>query len=275
MQRYLASPQGRADVATLRADQKTRRLAADFRRQTGLKNLPTEPYQLRRQAAAQLDHLKRDNPLQADRLANEIKLRSPDRSPATLKKTAAELKTAGVPDKAVAKALNALKKKPESFALRALSQLTRPVSGIAGATRATYSGKNVVEGFVDGVVKNDQSFSDVLKDAGAPKWVQTVGGLTLDIALDPTTYVTLGASVPANVAAKGALKAAERAGANADEALALARKVYDAHPQKARGIQVGVRGTPVRAPHGRPGRARSRPAAPRHRSSSERPPRRR
>ena len=45
-------------------------------------------------------------------------------------------------------------------------------------------------------------FGDVLKEAGAPKAVQAIGGFGLDVALDPTTYVTLGASAPAKLGAK-------------------------------------------------------------------------
>lgn len=223
--------------------------ASDFREQVGLKRLPSDQESVRRQAAAQEKFERQEalDMLKPTRLGLEIKRRARDDSPDEIANAARELQAAGVSGDAIREAINTLGQRNESFALTALGQLTRPISAVAGATRATYKGDNIAKGLVSGAIENDQSFSDVLADVGAPDWVQATAGLALDIALDPTSYLSLGTAVPAKVAAKGAQVAALKAGAKADEALRVAREVYDAHPLKGRGVQVGLRGTPVRA----------------------------
>lgn len=139
------------------------------------------------------------------------------------KRLQVDLAQAGASPDQVLGAINALRTQNQSPALTVLKQFTRVNSAIAGGVR-TGSLKGAARGFV----KNDQSFSQVLKDAGAPKWLQGIGGLTLDIALDPVTYVTFGGAVPAKAAAHTAERVALAAGHSPQEAFALAKRVYDA-----------------------------------------------
>lgn len=265
--RYLESPRGQsAAVARAESAAVARRELAQARRfrETAIPipgvtlNRPRDPFSLSLQAAAQ-DRTDRSNrKLEEDPawLGLELAMRARGHQPNatrdtplstdSLTKATKDLRAAGVPDDAIREGLSNLPKKEESFALMALQQLARVSSAVAGGVRAGYRGENIPAGVVRGAIKNDQSFSQVLADAGAPEWVQLAGGLTLDIALDPSTYLTLGAKVPATVAAKTAELAAMKAGAHADEALNVAKAVYDAHPLKGRGVQAGFRGTPVR-----------------------------
>jgi hypothetical protein len=90
--------------------------------------------------------------------------------------------------------------------LKVLDQTTRPLHGIAAGARAAIGGQNVPKAVGRGLANKDKStFSDVLKDVGAPKAVRSVGGFALDVAADPTTYVSAGA---ASVARKEAERAA-------------------------------------------------------------------
>lgn len=169
-------------------------------------------------------------------------------------------------------ALNALEGERKAFALTALEQLTRLSSAAAGATRAVTEGKGPVgalRGYGEGFYDNDDSFGKLLRDKGvASGWKAGALGLALDVALDPTTYLTLGAGT----AARGAVKAAEplTLGVGAREAHDLAKRVYDGTVTRdellelgaddaladtilknagrtRRGVRVGVSGTPVRA----------------------------
>jgi hypothetical protein len=94
-------------------------------------------------------------------------------------------------------------------ALKVLEQTTRPLHGVAAGTRAAIKGQNVPKAIGRGLANKDKStFSDVLKDVGAPKIVRSVGGFALDVAADPTTYVTGGT---ASITRKAAVKAAKDA----------------------------------------------------------------
>lgn len=137
-------------------------------------------------------------------------------------------------------------------AVAALDQLLRPARASAGAADAVVAGhpERVPKAVVRGLVKNKGPlYSDVLKRAGAPGWVQTIGGLTLDVFLDPTTYVTLGASAPAKVAArKAAINATRRAAAQGRSRRSAlragrvaAQRVLSDPKMQNKGIQAGVR----------------------------------
>lgn len=101
-------------------------------------------------------------------------------------------------------------------ALKILDVTARPVHAIAGGADALVQGKGAgaaAKAAGRGISGKDRTlFSDVLKHAGAPKAVQGVGGFALDVAADPTTYVTFGAgSVAEHAAGKAARDAASRA----------------------------------------------------------------
>jgi hypothetical protein len=84
-------------------------------------------------------------------------------------------------------------------AIWALDQVSRPIYGVAGGADAAVRGKGVggiAKATGRGLALKDQKlFSDVLKDAGVKnKTVRAVAGFGLDVALDPTTYMTFGVS---------------------------------------------------------------------------------
>lgn len=101
-------------------------------------------------------------------------------------------------------------------ALKVLDQTTRPAHAIAGAAYAGVTGKDVLKGALRGAqLKDRKLFGDVLREAGLPGPVASVGGFALDVAADPTTYTTFGAG---SVAKRAAAKEASRVGAKAARA---------------------------------------------------------
>ena len=117
------------------------------------------------------------------------------------------------------------------------------VSGIVGHGSLQAAGKGAQ-------LKDRTTFSDVLKEAGVKnKAVAGVAGFILDVGLDPTTYVTFGASSPARVAlAKSAQKsarAAERAALKAGKSKAEARAIYRDTGKRA--LQAGKKQTPTKS----------------------------
>lgn len=141
----------------------------------------------------------------------------------------------------------------ESAGLKVLEQTTRPLHAIAGATDSLVRGESVgkaLDAAGEGLIENKSvTFSDVLKSAGAPGWLAVGGGLVLDIGLDPTTYVSLGSTVPGKLAArkageKAAAKVAAR-GATREGAENIARIVERRNPGQApmnAGWTFGLRG---------------------------------
>lgn len=96
-------------------------------------------------------------------------------------------------------------------ALRVLNETLRPVRATAGAVDAGLKGKSPAAAVKRGLVDNEGPlFGDVLRSAGVPKGVAGPAGFALDVALDPTTYVTFGSSSVARQAAGKAGVAAER-----------------------------------------------------------------
>lgn len=103
-----------------------------------------------------------------------------------------------------------------SGVLKVLDLTARPGHAIAGAADALVQHKGLGaarHAATRGIEGKDRTlFSDVLRHAGAPKAVQGVGGFALDVAADPTTYVTFGAGgVAEHAAEKAARDTAERA----------------------------------------------------------------
>jgi hypothetical protein len=163
-------------------------------------------------------------------------------------KVAVDAAKAGASQEEIGKALTGMEKRHKSPALSVLEQFNRPISAVAGGV------KGGPVGAVKGAVSNKESFTKILKDAGYSKGAYLGAGLVLDIALDPTTYVTFGTGRPALVAARQAAKVAakdavekglERAAVER-AAHAAAERTFASHGAKGVGIKVGVRGTPVR-----------------------------
>jgi hypothetical protein len=116
-----------------------------------------------------------------------------------------------------------------------LEQTTRPLHGIAGATYAAQTGKNPTKAFVKGLQNKDKhTFSDVAKKAGLKGGVAAAVGLVGDVGLDPTTYVSGGASVPAKVAAKKEAEHIIKKGLSKEVAEASAKRIRAAAPKTAR-----------------------------------------
>jgi hypothetical protein len=81
-----------------------------------------------------------------------------------------------------------------AVALKVLDQTMRPTRAIAGGTEAALKGKSVGRAVTRGLVHNKGPlFGKVLRDAGLPKGAAGAAGFALDVASDPTTYVTGGA----------------------------------------------------------------------------------
>lgn len=122
--------------------------------------------------------------------------------------------------------------KVNQTALDILEETTRPLHAVAGATNAALKGENVAKAALKGI-KNESktTFSDVLKTAGAPKWVQGPGGFALDVLGDPITYVTFGTASAvrksAEIAARDAAAKALASGATKKAAQAAARQAAE------------------------------------------------
>jgi hypothetical protein len=100
---------------------------------------------------------------------------------------------------------------PATFTLK---QVTRPYHAVAAGANAAVQGKNVGEAAKRGLqLKDTSSFSDVLKSAGVKnKTLRSVAGFGLDVALDPTTYLTAGTTSIASKAGEHAAESATRKG---------------------------------------------------------------
>jgi hypothetical protein len=135
-------------------------------------------------------------------------------------------------------------------AVSVLNQTLRPVHSIAGAADAALTGKNVPGAVKRGLLHNKgPTFSTVLKHAGAPKAIRAPAGFVLDVALDPTTYITGGTGSAAKKIAIGEAKKATakalKEGASRKVAnragRAAAKSVLDDPKYANKGVQIGVR----------------------------------
>ncbi len=118
--------------------------------------------------------------------------------------------------------------------LKVLDQTTRPVHAVAAGTNAAIKGKNVPKAALAGLKLKDKTlFSDVLKSAGVKnKAVAGAAGFILDVGLDPTTYLSLGAAPAAKQAAQQAAKQAERQALKGAAAKTAASKAVARATQK-------------------------------------------
>lgn len=108
-----------------------------------------------------------------------------------------DLKVAGVNVDAITGAAG---RKAGGGAIALLEEVSRPFYGVAGGAYAGVAGKNVLRGASRGYRGVEKkTFSDVLKKAGYKGPGAGVLGFGLDVALDPVTYLTLGAG---NIAKK-------------------------------------------------------------------------
>lgn len=190
-----------------------------------------------------------------DRLAGEDASAAFDKGSQEAAKAKQAL-TAGLGPTALDKAIAPVRHKIASTALWTADQVSRPLYAVSNtsneglkALRGRKHDNLLHAAGAGAALKKKTLFSDVLKTAGAPKWLQATGGLVGDVAFDPLTYATLGTGVPAEIAArtayKAALASAERKGvekvAAERGALAAAKKVYEGHAVKSHGLTVGAR----------------------------------
>lgn len=91
----------------------------------------------------------------------------------------------------------------------------------------TFNPGAFAKGFVGGLTgKNKTTFSDVLADKGMGKSIGRSGlGFVMDVALDPTTYLTFGTGTVAKQGAKGAAKAVGKKAAERGTLEKVAAKV--------------------------------------------------
>ena len=117
--------------------------------------------------------------------------------------------------------------------MKAMDQTLRPIHAIAGGARAAVRGENVEKAAVRGAkLKDRYLFSDVLKEAGVKGAPAAIAGTALDIAADPTTYLSFGAGSVARRAAMQGARQTEKAAART-LARAEARGVGGAGEQTA------------------------------------------
>jgi hypothetical protein len=97
-----------------------------------------------------------------------------------------------------------------------LDFLARPLYGIVGATKhAIGQGTgSLYQDIADNMVRNKNTFRDVLKSSGSPGSIATPLGFALDIALDPVNWATMGTAAVIPRLASGLYK-----GAKAGEAM--------------------------------------------------------
>lgn len=106
-----------------------------------------------------------------------------------------------------------------------LDYLSRPLYGIVGATKH-FVGQgtgSLQQDVADNMVRNKQTFGDVLRSAGTPWAVSAPLGLALDIGLDPVNWLTMGEGAIVPRLAVGAYKGLET-GEGIAKGLSLAAK---------------------------------------------------
>jgi len=84
---------------------------------------------------------------------------------------------------------------PRGTLLKTLDYLNRPLYASAGFANAIVQGKTMEKAFESALLglrgKERVFYSEVLKSAGIKnKYIRAIGGFTLDVALDPVTYMT-------------------------------------------------------------------------------------
>ncbi len=126
--------------------------------------------------------------------------------------------------KAVGQRTPPIQTKPKTFLTTVFDVLDRPRAAVAGAVAAQPGER--LKGAIEGLTgKTHITGADLLKEWGLrPSTLTSIGGFLLDVALDPTTYLTLGIGGAAKGAATQAGKAlVVRAGIPGTKAALTAR----------------------------------------------------
>lgn len=101
----------------------------------------------------------------------------------------------------------------------------RPLYGIVGATKHLIGqgGGSLYQDIADNMVRNKNTFSDVLRTSGAPGGVSAPLGFALDVMMDPVNWATMGTSALVPKLGMGLYKGV-KTGEGALQGLALAGK---------------------------------------------------
>lgn len=126
---------------------------------------------------------------------------------------------------------------------RILDTISTPNYAVAGGVRAGIRGENPIVGAGRGI-REHTTFGDVLREHGVEGPASSVGGFILDVALDPTTYLTLGSSTAVGAAAKGAKAGAKLARLSGSatrmaEAASELRRVRALGPEARAAVRAG------------------------------------
>jgi len=147
--------------------------------------------------------------------------------------------------------------KSSAAAIKVLNQLNRPTKASAEFVDKVSSGKDPITAAKAAgkafATNKGKMYGDVLRDKGAPKWLAAAGGLVGDVALDPTTYVSFGATGVAKTAAVKAGEAATKTALKKGLEKEVAKKVGERKAKAVlnaaeksgktnKGLQVHVRG---------------------------------
>lgn len=97
--------------------------------------------------------------------------------------------------------------------------LASPFTGLGKGLSAAAGNDNDVKTYSD-VIKHGQKMAGFDTENDAAKWVQGVGGFIGDVALDPTTYLSLGGTALVKGAVRGAVEGGSKATRKATEGIA-------------------------------------------------------
>mgnify|MGYP001615729344 FL=1 len=83
---------------------------------------------------------------------------------------------------------------PQGAVGRVLDFIARPLYGIAGAAKHAFGqgSESLYKDVADNMVRNKNTFSDVLRTSGIHGGVAAPLGFALDVALDPVNWATMG-----------------------------------------------------------------------------------
>jgi hypothetical protein len=109
--------------------------------------------------------------------------------------------------------------------MQGLDILTRPLYGIVGATKHAIGqgSDSMYQDIADNMMRNKNTFGDVLKTSGLPGAVSAPLGFALDIAMDPVNWATMGGGALVPRLGIGAVKGF-RTGESITKGIGLAAK---------------------------------------------------
>lgn len=111
--------------------------------------------------------------------------------------------------------------------------LMAPTTGITQGVKAGIGQSRDDAVLYGEVIKKWQEMAGADPENDAAKWTQGLGGFAADVLLDPTTYLTLGASAAAKGAVRGARQGSRTAKELAEAAIAKDSAVADIIPAKS------------------------------------------